>query len=127
MSGQTNRDKWIEGWTDLMVDIWLEKMVMLNVSDTGALARSFDVLSFTGNGDSYAIAHTFLEYGLYVDRGTGREFKKGNPGDLGFHPTREPKKWFSLKYYASYMNLKEFLERSYKDEFVMMMKESLAG
>ncbi len=125
MMNGIDREKWIKGWSELMVDIWHEKLVQLYVGKTGALSRSIEEYRFIGTGDSFSITHAFRYYGIYVDRGTGKEFKKGNQGDLGFTPVREPKKWFSLKYYASYMNLKEFLERSYGEDFVLMMKETL--
>lgn len=130
MSGLTaeqDREKWIQGWAKLMVDIWIEKVTRLYIIDTGSLMKSISQDSISGSASVISIAHSFLDYGIYVDKGVGKEFRKGNGGDLGFYPTREAQKWFSIKYYASFMNLKEYLEKAYADNFVMMMKEALEG
>ncbi len=58
--------------------------------------------------DLYRMA--FLEYGLWQDYGTGRETPRGNSGDIGRTKVRQRRKWFSRKYYASVMRLKEFYE-----------------
>lgn len=126
-NGQLKDDKWIKGWTKFMIEIWKEKINQVGARDTDALFHSVDNFKMEGNKDSFEITHSFLDYGLFVDRGVGKEFKKGNGGDLGFYPTREARKWFSIKYYASFMNLKEYLEKAYADNFVMMMKETLEG
>jgi hypothetical protein len=41
---------------------------------------------------------------------TGRETPRGNSGDIGKTKVRQRRKWFSRKYYASVMNIKEFYE-----------------
>ncbi len=47
-----------------------------------------------------------MQYGLWQDYGTGRETPRGNSGDLGRAKKRQRRRWFSRKYYASVMNLK---------------------
>ena len=49
--------------------------------------------------------------------GTGRETPRGNSGDLGRAKKRQRRRWFSRKYYASVMRLKEFYEENIGREF----------
>jgi len=116
-------DKWIQGWAKFMITIWREKIDQLEIYDTRALVSSVDNFQLEGTKDDFTISHSFLEYGLYVDKGVGKEFKKGNAGNI--HSDRIRKPWFGKKYYSSYMNLKFYLEAYYKRDFVMMMKETL--
>ena len=78
-----------------------------------------------------------MQYGLWQDYGTSRETPRkssaegelahtsaeaqpglrsrnprGNSGDLGRAKKRKRRRWFSLKYYASVMRLKEFYEEN---------------
>ena len=40
----------------------------------------------------------------------GNTSPRGNSGDIGRAKVRQRRKWFSRKYYASVMNIKEFYE-----------------
>ena len=84
------------------------------------------------------LSQTFLEYGLWQDFGTGKEIPRGNHGDIGREKggnrdvdniaggnQRKPKKWFSRKYYASVMNIREFLADNLGNEFVGIVAKSL--
>ena len=95
-------NEYADAWAQMMITIWLDKMSALGVSDTGALANSLrtEVVRQAG-GDVSKITHFFLYYGHYVARGVGKEFRKGNAGDLGFTPRRQPKPWLSGKYWYS--------------------------
>ncbi len=60
-----------EGWAEMMVDIWREKIEKLRAVRSGALYRSFG-FSVTGEaGRNRTISHRFLLYGIYVERGVG--------------------------------------------------------
>ena len=115
-NGSQDVEKYADAWAKTMVNIWKDKMNQLKVNDTGALFLSVmgvsHVKDMTGTID-----FKFLEYGLYVDAGTGNGFRRGNGGDLGFHPTREPKPWFSKKFYGSYMNLIEDVGRIAAEDY----------
>ena len=65
-----------------------------------------------------------MQYGLWHDYGTGRETPRGNSGDLGRAKKRQRRRWFSRKYYASVMNLKEFLEENIGKEFLGIVVNS---
>lgn len=107
--------KWIDGWQKFMVDIWREKMMSFAppVYDTGALSRS--IQGVVHPGPVTTIEHRFLEYGIYVARGVGNGYYRGNPGDLKFlkdwstNPHhRQPRDWFAKKYMYSLHRLNEF-------------------
>lgn len=70
------------GWSKMMLDIWREKIVQLNITDSGALHGSLQELVTTGRVTT--IEHKFLQYGLFVAAGVGKGFAHGNPGDLKF-------------------------------------------
>ena len=69
------------------------------------------------------LSQSFLEYGLWQDYGTGRETSRGNPGDLGRAKCRQRRRWFSRKYYASVMRLKEFYEENIGKDFAGIMSD----
>jgi hypothetical protein len=65
-----------------------------------------------------------MQYGLWQDYGTGRETPRGNSGDLG--RAKKRRRWFSRKYYASVMNLKEFLEENIGRTFCGILSSALS-
>lgn len=121
------RQKFIEAWNKTMIDIWQERISKLDVINTGALWRSPLHLPVRADGRFYdvTLSQTFLEYGLWQDLGTGREVPHGNPGDIGHDKVRERRRWFSLKYYSSVMNLRDFMAESLGNEFKSMFCEAL--
>lgn len=74
--------KWIQGWSDFMIKMWRERMMQFAppVYRTGALASS--VQGIVHPGPVTTIEHHFLEYGIYVARGVGNGYRRGNGGDL---------------------------------------------
>lgn len=122
---KTDRRDWVEGWSKMMIKIWEERLDMLDVGITGNLYRTLSEANFHAQDPVFEVTHSFPYYGIYVDRGTGREIAKGNPGDLGFTPIREPKRWYSVKHYASVKKLQEYMAESFGKEAVTMIKEQL--
>ncbi len=115
MSGTTDkaqqeREKYVRAFNSTMVKIWREQIALLGVVDTGALYRSTVAVSMTADGKftSIALEQSFNLYGLFVDYGTGSNTPRGNPGDIGRDNKRRRKRWFSRKYFASVMNIREF-------------------
>lgn len=123
------RERWLKGWSEKMEEIFKEKINLLGAVRKGSanLLHSVSELNFFSKDPVYDISHDFAYYGIYVDRGTGREFKKGNPGDLGFTPVRQPKPWLSKKFYSSYMRLMEYSADSMGAEFAASMVNILEG
>ena len=107
---QDEREKYVMAFNDTMVKIWQEQITLLGVIDTHSLLRSPTALPVRTDGRFFEVglSQAFLEYGLWQDYGTGRETPRGNSGDLGREKVRGRRRWFSRKYYASVMNIKEF-------------------
>jgi len=116
---QQEREKFVTAFNDTMLRIWQEQITLLGVIDTGALLASPKSLPVRADGRFFEVglSQSFLEYGLWQDYGTGRETPRGKPGDLGRTKRRKRRRWFSRKYYASVMRLKEFYEENIGKEF----------
>lgn len=107
---QDEREKYVMAFNDTMIKIWQEQITLLGVIDTHALLRSPISLPVRTDGRFFEVglSQAFLEYGLWQDYGTGKETPRGNTGDIGRDKVRKRRRWFSRKYYASVMNIKEF-------------------
>ncbi len=110
-----------------MLKIWKEQMTLLDVIDTGALLASPKSLPLRADGQfmELGLSQSFLESGLWQNFGTGKEIPRGNNGDIGRERKRKKKPWFSRKYYASVMNLRDFLADNMAKEFVGVVAQSL--
>lgn len=136
MSGTTNdaeqrafseREKFVTAFNETMLKIWKEQMTLLDVIDTGALLASPKSLPLRADGRfmELGLSQSFLEYGLWQNFGTGKEIPRGNNGDIGRERKRKKKPWFSRKYYASVMNLRDFIADNMAKEFVGVVAHSL--
>ena len=125
---QQERQKFVTAFNDTMLRIWREQITLLDVIDTGALLSSPKALPLRADGRfmEVGLSQTFLEYGLWQDYGTGRETPRGNSGDLGRAKKRQRRRWFSRKYYASVMNLKDFYEENIGKEFCGIISSALS-
>ena len=99
-------------WADKMVEIWRDKIDLLDAIDTGRLRASVAKERFRVDDSGGEIGFRFVYYGVYVDAGVGNGYKRGNGGDLQFlgktyratHELGEPRKkkrWFSPSWYIS--------------------------
>ena len=104
------RQKYVQAFNSTMIKIWREQIALLGVVDTGALYCSTVAVSMTADGKftSVSLAQKFNLYGIYADYGVGSNTPRGNPGDLGRDNKRKRRRWFSRKYFASVMNIREF-------------------
>ena len=115
MNGTTDkalqeRQKYVQAFNATMIKIWREQIALLGVIDTGALYRSTLAVRMNADGKytSITLEQSFNLYGLFVDYATGSNTPRGNPGDLGRDNKRKRRRWFSRKYFASVMNIREF-------------------
>ena len=135
---QAEREKYVSAFNDTMLRIWREQTTLLGVIDTGRLLASPKSLPVRADGRfiEVGLSQAFLEYGLWQDFGTGKEIPRGrsaegrfapakNHGDIGREKKRVAKKWFSRKYYASVMNIRDFLAENIGNEFVGIVAKSL--
>ena len=125
---QEQRQKYIEAFNGTMIQIWQERITLLDVIDTGALLRSPLSLPIHADGRFFEISlsQQFIEYGLWQDYGVGRETPRGNSGDIGRAKVRKRRPWFSKKYYASVMNLRDFLADNIGHEFQGIIADTFA-
>ena len=121
------REKFVFAFNRTMITIWCEQITLLNVIDTRRLLRSLKALPVRADGRfiEIGLSQSFLEYGLWQNFGTGKEIPRGNSGDIGRERKRQKKPWFSRKYYASVMNLRDFLADNIAHEFVGIVARSL--
>lgn len=121
------REKFVFAFNRTMITIWCEQITLLNVIDTGRLLRSLKALPVRADGRfiEIGLSQSFLEYGLWQNFGTGKEIPRGNSGDIGRERKRQKKPWFSRKYYASVMNLRDFLADNIAHEFVGIIARAL--
>ena len=124
---QAAREKYVLAFNDTMIKIWREQITLLDIIDTGRLLQSPNSLAVRSDGRfiEVSLSQTFKEYGLWQDFGTGKEIPRGNPGDIGRERKRKPRPWFSRKYYASVMNIREFMAESIGEEFVGIVAKAL--
>lgn len=123
----SEREKFVSAFNETMLKIWKEQMTLLDVIDTGALLASPKSLPIRADGQfiELGLSQSFLEYGLWQNFGTGKETPRRNKGDMGRKKVRQKKPWFSRKYYASVMNLRDFLADNMAKEFVGVVAQSL--
>ena len=125
------RQRYIDAFNDTMVQIWKEKIILLGVKDTGSLLNS--VIAFNTDADdrylNITLEQSFLEYGIYVDSGTGKEVPRGerNGGDIGRDKVRKAKPWFFKKHLASLYNLREFMAENTGQEIADAISNALSG
>ena len=125
---QEARQKYILAFNQTMIQIWQERITLLDVIDTGALLRSPLSLPVRTDGRFFEVtlSQAFLEYGLWQDYGVGRETPRGNSGDIGRAKKRQRRPWFSKKYYASVLNLRDFLGENIGQEFQGIIADTFA-
>ena len=58
-------------WYDKMVQIWQDRLLSMGVRDTGALLSSVHGAGNSLTEAGGTISFQFLQYGIYVDLGTG--------------------------------------------------------
>jgi len=140
----SERAKYVEAWNDTMTKIWQERILKYGVFESPrrrtrtSLPHLYDSLHQfpVKHDDKYlelAVHFTFPEYGIFQDRGTGREKSLGNPGDIGEYTKsgrerkfRTARPWFSIKWYSSCMNIKEYMAKSIGKEFVGIVSFALS-
>ena len=126
IEAQEEREKYIKAWNETMLRIWQERITLLEVIDTGRLLASPVALPVRADGRfvEVTLSQEFLEYGLWQDYGVGRETPRGNSGDIGRAKVRQRRPWFSKRYYASVLNLRDFFGDNLGREFQGIMADT---
>jgi hypothetical protein len=126
IEAQEEREKYIKAWNETMLRIWQERITLLEVIDTGRLLASPVAMPVRADGRfvEVTLSQEFLEYGLWQDYGVGRETPRGNSGDIGRAKVRLRRPWFSKRYYASVLNLRDFFGDNLGREFQGIMADT---
>ena len=126
IEAQKEREKYIKAWNETMLRIWQERITLLEVIDTGRLLASPVAMPVRADGRfiEVTLSQEFLEYGLWQDYGVGRETPHGNSGDIGRAKVRQRRPWFSKRYYASVLNLRDFFGDNLGREFQGIMADT---
>ena len=126
IEAQEEREKYIKAWNETMLRIWKERITLLEVIDTGRLLASPVAMPVRADGRfvEVTLSQEFLEYGLWQDYGVGRETPRGNSGDIGRAKVRQRRPWFSKRYYASVLNLRDFFGDNLGREFQGIMADT---
>ena len=126
IEAQEEREKYIKAWNETMLRIWQERITLLEVIDTGRLLASPVAMPVRADGRfvEVTLSQEFLEYGLWQDYGVGRETPSGNSGDIGRAKVRQRRPWFSKRYYASVLNLRDFFGNNLGREFQGIMADT---
>ena len=119
----SEREKYVNAFNDTMLRIWREQMTLLGVIDTGRLLASPKSMPVRADGRYIEVG--LSQSGLWQDFGTGKEIPRGNNGDIGREKRRVAKRWFSRKYYASVMNIRDFMADNIGHEFVGLVAQAL--
>lgn len=129
-NGNSDLADYLHAWAVMMITIWQEKMIMLNVGTAGQheLYESFvqHVLMHSG-GDQAKIEFAFNLYGFYVNAGVGGEVSRGNDGDLidvshynkrreVWQLARKPKPFFDKGWYKSIFVLRRDVAQIFGDK-----------
>jgi hypothetical protein len=129
-SGTSHNDfqAYLQAWTAMMITIWQEKLIMLNVNDTWELYNSLksNVLIQSG-GQGAKISFSFNKYGMYSNAGVGKEISLGNTGDVGRQVARMAKPWFDQGWYRSVGALKRDVARIYGETIAKNIIFTLNG
>lgn len=123
------RREYVTGFNDLMLKIWKEQISKFGAIDTATLYRSVlcKTSQFDGKVIDVMLAYNFVEYGIYVDRGTGRKVPGQNPGDIGRAKVRQARPWFSKKWFRSFINIRNFFADSLGEEFCAVIPRVLGS
>ena len=126
IEAQEEREKYIKAFNATMIQIWQERITLLEVIDTGKLLASPVAMPVRADGRfvEVTLSQEFLEYGLWQDYGVGRETPRGNSGDIGRAKVRQRRPWFSKRYYASVLNLRDFFGDNLGREFQGIMADT---
>ena len=112
--GNNDLQDYLKAWANMMIHIWEEKLILLDVNDSWELYNSFvSHVYIQSGGDISKIQFAFNEYGFYSNEGVGKEMSQDNGGDV--ETTRIAKPWFDKGFYKSMYALRRDVAKIYGD------------
>ena len=130
---QERFSQYVSGWHRMMSKIWLDRLQLMGVYHRGMLQESVRSMSHSAlqlsEGYQMRSTYSFLTYGMYVDAGVGKGYRRGNGGDLHFldkayrkehklGKAREKRPWMSVSWRVSRRVLVSQLSRQLGKEFM---------
>ena len=154
MDELSDKDKYIDEWTRMMLIIWREKIERLKIVRSGAFHESLCSAINRAQSGSTSISMKFAQYGIYQALGVGNGYTQGNGGDLkilddeyreknglnvprqagpmegyaAYKTSGKPRKvrdWFSKKLFVSTMAMVEDLARIMGEESALVVCNAL--
>lgn len=118
-----------EEWYRKMTTIWRDRIDLMGCIRTGALRSSIQNGGLNINGYDINATFRFLQYGLYVDAGTGNGYRPGEGlaehidkdyrrSHKHYRKARKRRPWFSASWYISREVLKNKLASILGEDFV---------
>lgn len=137
MADHVTPQEFSRGWYEQMTRIWSDRIRALGIYDTGSLLASVQGTAFQADELTMTAAFRFVQYGLYVDRGTGKYYDdahRDEKGQLSFlDPTerrragrnkpRQARPWFSVSWGISRRVITEHYARVVGEAFSVMLDE----
>lgn len=135
-----DRRKYTEDFNQKMIEIWRDRLKKFGLSKesdhplrTAGLFREISKKGLEARNAFTDLRYSFShrEYGIYVERGTGRGVFRGNAGDIGRENLRRKNRikagkdvrpWRSRPLRRSLHNLRDFLAESLGIEFVEIIE-----
>lgn len=103
-----SKEQLLRRWAEVVLDIWEERMVSLNIMDSMALARSFAFhIQSSSGGDIERIEFAYNYYGVMVDMGVGRGVRLEDRGLVDTR--RKPKPWYTQSFFKEIKKLQAFM------------------
>ena len=102
-----------EAWAEKMVQIWTDRILMAGAVRTGTLLRSVRQGASSITDAESLMTFRFVQYGLYVDRGTGRDYKGRDK-----MKQREKTRWFTRSWNISLRVLANYLSNRLGKEYL---------
>lgn len=135
MAENTNILETVRAWADIVEQIWMDKIVKLDIHNTFELGDSITHKIGVTNGDiPREIDFSFNYYGKFVDMGVGKGTRIGDVAENKISRRlegkqqgnrRRPKPWYASTMYAERMKLIELLAAKYAHRASITIVENI--
>lgn len=116
--------EYCKAWAEMMVNIWIDRIIQYGIRDTGALMSSFKQHIVIQSGGSIGkIVFAFLYYGRMVAMGVHKGQTIENR--IIDNVKGKPRDWYTKPLYHSLLVLNEKRAQLYGEEFKAMIIDTL--
>jgi hypothetical protein len=119
MDNQLDIDKTVDAWSEIVIKVLRVKIAKLKIYHTGDLFNSLTTNTESAGDVIKRIYFYYNLYGKFVDMGVGRNYSRGNTGQVeSITKKRVRKEWYSRTFYAQVMILGELMRAKYGEKAV---------